>query len=262
MSIPEWMQTQEAYTPEADSDGYLTKSMLKVMGVLSQIRTKGSTDDLCAPLKLFAAVYCILLLSLSQHLFFMGCILALVLIRCCALPGQALVRVVRTASGAMVFSLLLMLPALWLGSPRTFWMVPGKVWLSVSMVMLLSVSTPWNQITGGLRFFRVPDLLIFTLDITIKYIAILGDCCLAVLEALRLRSVGKNHQKGKSASGVLGVTFLKSRQMAEDMHQAMVCRGFDGTYHRPYRIRFRPKDYLLLALLAGMTGLFVYLEVL
>jgi cobalt/nickel transport system permease protein len=256
------MQTQEAYTPKPDSDGYITKSMLKVLSVLSQIRTKGSTDDLCAPLKLFAAVYTIILLSLSQHLFFMGCILALVLIRCCTLPGQALIRVVRTASGAMVFSLLLLLPTLWLGSPRTLLIVPGKVWLSVSMVLILSVSTPWNQITGGLRFFRVPDLMIFTLDITIKYIAILGDCCLAVLEALRLRSVGKNPRKGKSASGVLGVTFLKSRQMADDMHQAMVCRGFDGTYHRPYQIRFHPRDYLLLGYLAGITILFAYLEVL
>jgi cobalt/nickel transport system permease protein len=104
--------------------------------------------------------------------------------------------------------------------------------------------------------------MIFTLDITIKYIAILGDCCLAVLEALRLRSVGRNHRKGKSASGVLGVTFLKSRQMADDMHQAMVCRGFDGTYHQPYRMRLQAKDYLLLGILAGITGLFVYLEVL
>jgi cobalt/nickel transport system permease protein len=130
------------------------------------------------------------------------------------------------------------------------------------MVLILSVSTPWNQITGGLRFFRVPDLMIFTLDITIKYIAILGDCCLAVLEALRLRSVGRNRQKGKSASGVLGVTFLKSRKMADDMHQAMICRGFDGTYHRPYQIRLHARDYLLLGYLVGITGLFVYLEVL
>jgi cobalt/nickel transport system permease protein len=74
--------------------------------------------------------------------------------------------------------------------------------------------------------------------------------------------VGKNRRKEKSASGVLGVTFLKSRQMADDMHQAMVCRGFDGTYHRPYGIHFRPKDYLLLGYLAGITILFAYLEVL
>ena len=31
-------------------------------------------------------------------------------------------------------------------------------------------------------------------------------------------------------SGILGITFLKSEEMADEMHAAMYCRGFTGDY--------------------------------
>ena len=76
---------------------------------------------------------------------------------------------------------------------------------------------------------------VFTLDITLKYIVILGNICVDMLNAVRLRSVGRNKDKKSALSGVMGVTFLKSREMADEMYQAMVCRGFDGEYNNVKR---------------------------
>ncbi|URW86350.1 hypothetical protein M5E86_00615 [Blautia wexlerae] len=44
----------------------------------------------------------------------------------------------------------------------------------------------------------------------------------AILTSVRLRSVGKNPQKAKALSGVLGISFLKSGEMAEEMHASNV----------------------------------------
>ena len=83
-----------------------------------------------------------------------------------------------------------------------------------------------------MRTFRLPSIFIFTLDITLKYISVLGEICAAILTSVRLRSVGKNPQKAKALSGVLGISFLKSGEMAEEMHAAMCCRGFTGEYKK------------------------------
>ena len=99
-----------------------------------------------------------------------------------------------------------------------------------------------------------------TLDITLKYIVLLGDVCLDMLTALKLRSVGKNREKGKSLSGVLGVTFLKSREMSEEMYGAMTCRGFEGEYVKPGQKTVTWKDAVTLLFLAGMIALFVYTQ--
>lgn len=100
----------------------------------------------------------------------------------------------------------------------------------VTLVGILSSETSWNKLTGSLRTFHVPPLFIFTLDITLKYISILGEICVDILRAVSLRSVGKNPINAKSFSGVLGITFLKSSEMAEEMYASMCCRGFTGEY--------------------------------
>ena len=51
-----------------------------------------------------------------------------------------------------------------------------------------------------------------------------------ILTSLRLRSVGQNRKKAQSFSGISGISFLKSREMAEEMYAAMCCRGFVGEY--------------------------------
>ena len=41
--------------------------------------------------------------------------------------------------------------------------------------MLLQENLAWHELTGALRTFRVPSLVIFILDTTLRYIVILGQ---------------------------------------------------------------------------------------
>ena len=130
----------------------------------------------------------------------------------------------------------------------------------LTLIGILSAGTSWNKLTASLRSFHIPDIFIFTLDITLKYIAVLGEICMEILTSLRLRSVGQNRKKAQSFSGILGISFLKSREMAEEMYAAMCCRGFVGEYKTQKTSTFRKQDILSLLLMIGVTGIFIYFE--
>ena len=262
LSIPDWMRGKNDYRPETDRDGFLTRSMLTMMSLLAGIRENGEVKGSRASpwLKILFTIFTIVLLSLSQNAVFTMTILAVFLLKACFLPTRALTRTFRGALGGAVFSMLIMLPAIFLGSPRSMLTVSLKVFVSTGLVYLLQSTTPWNRLTEGFRFYHAPDLLILTLDLTIKYIALLGELSLCMLEAIRLRSVGRNREKGRTFSGVLGNTFLRSREMADEMYGAMVCRGFEGEYRRPDRVRFQRWDLTVLTEMIAFTFLFIWLK--
>ena len=263
-SIPEWMTKEENYIPEKDHEGFITKSLLSVISVLSKFRANGAsaygrTLAPSAPVKLFMALLMIVLASCSRNMFFTYCLIAVLLVHICALKGDTVLKVFAAALGASAFSAVILIPAVFLGSTHTMLTVSLKVFLSVGLLSLMAATTSWNRITEGLRFYRIPDLMIFTFDITLKYIVILGDICVAMLNALKLRSVGRNKTKKAALSGIMGITFLRSQAMAEEMCGAMACRGFEGEYSKGSRRLLKKSDILFIAFAAAVTALYFYL---
>ena len=257
------MQGTERYVPGKDTDRFIGKSILKLMGVLSRIRGGGKAvaGSVSAPLLLAGTLYLIILCACARNAMFLYAVLAVVLVRSCFLPGRDLKGIVLTALPVSALTAVLLLPAVFLGSPRTMLTVALKVFLSVMQVGILSHTVPWNRLTAGLRFYHVPDLFILTMDLAIKFIAILGETALEALTALKLRSVGKNRQKGKTLGGIPGTVYLKARALSEETYGAMRCRCFDGTYQRRYRGHWTVRDTGYAVLLALLTGIFIWLEV-
>ena len=261
-NVPEWMLQTEDYTAAKDSDGFLTKSGLSVLSVLSRIRETSSKGLIWASPSgmLLTVLLLIVLMAVSKNMLFSYVVLAETLLASLFLCNKALARSVKTSLSAMLLSVLILLPAALLGSPRTMLTVSVKVFTSVALLNLVSQVLPFNKITESLKAFPVPDIFIFTLDITIKYIVMLGDVCVNMLNALRLRSVGKNRTKGRALSGVLGVTFLKSREMADEMYGAMACRGFEGEYTKPRTRALSWKDGVTALFLVAMIAFFIYTQ--
>lgn len=105
------------------------------------------------------------------------------------------------------FSALILLPAVFIGNPQILLIITTKVFVSVTLIGILSAGTSWNKLTASLRSFHIPDIFIFTLDITLKYIAVLGEICMEILTSLRLRSVGQNRKKHSPFLGYWGFPF-------------------------------------------------------
>ena len=261
--LPAWLTQHQDYEPQPDSDGFITKSILSVSSVLSRMRLDDGVDTSfspSAPVKLVFGLVGILLVSLSRNYLFVLLMLAGVVVRAALLPQRALDRVAATASAAALLAFVVMLPAALLGQPRSALTIAGKALISTGIAMEVALTTPSADLTGALRAFRVPNLFIMTLDLALRSIVRLGEVAIEVLTALRLRSVGRNRHKGSAMGGVGGVVLLKAAEASQQTHDAMRCRGFEGTYDDGRRWAPRHTDVAWLCLLAGLVAAFFYLQ--
>ena len=261
MILPEWLLADENYVPPKDHDGFLQKTIVSVLTVLSKVKREKeyvNYSKTAPALRIASALFVIILMSLSRNLMFPIVVITGLLVRLATLSGTQIKRILKTTGSAVFLSALVLAPAAIFGAWHTFFYITVKVAGSVTLLGILADTMPWNQMTSGLRLFRIPDVIIFTLDITLKYIMLLGEICFQMLQALKVRLIGKNPQKSKALSGIFGVTFLKSKELSEEMYQAMECRGFDGKY-----VILKRKTIVIrnVAYLSGLLILaFVFLE--
>ena len=233
--IPDWMRSGEHRAPPRDGGAFSLRTLRALGGALARLRVqRGRAGRLRIPAvcKLLLLLGLILTLSLARSPLLLLAIAALVLGCVCTLPARELLSVLRPAFGAALLTLVLLLPAM-LTRPAGRWnnlLVVGKVFLSLTMVNLFNRRTQWNEITRALRRLHVPGVFVFVLDLTLKYIVLLGELIVELLTARSLRAVGRDRHKYRSVGGVLGVTFLRSTELSRETWEAMVCRGFTDDY--------------------------------
>lgn len=261
IQLPEWMRQQNDYSPKSDKDGFMTRTMLSFFRLFRHFHMekneKMSVSRAGGRTVLVLGI--IILTAISQNIFFCGCVAAGFLILLSFSNLNKLKRVLSTGLTAALFTALIMLPSFFIYKSNSLITITLKVFLSTGILSLYSQSTPWNKITAALRFVKIPDFLIFILDLTIHYILILGNSAYDMLYALKLRSVGRNANKQKSFSGVLGTVFLKSIAITQETQQAMECRLFDGVYGYS-KTKVEVKDFLPIFVLILYIALFIYIS--
>ncbi|MCI6283239.1 energy-coupling factor transporter transmembrane component T [Selenomonas sp.] len=232
MHLPDWACHDEDYAPQRDREAFLSRSLLRVMGVLASLRAQGrrcSRVPAAAALMLLGAW--IVITAFAQAGVVLLVELATILVCLACLDGTAIRRILGGALGAAAASLLLVLPALvvGMGGARVL-LLPCKTFLTMTAVLLFAAIVPWHAATRALERFHVPEIVIFLLDTTLRSIYLLGTEARAMLTALELRSVGRNRRKRRALGGILGSLFLRSQRLSQETYEAMTCRCFTGAY--------------------------------
>jgi len=262
-NMPEWLLENEEYTPLPDKDTFINKSILSLLSVLSRIKTQSagytSRYSANAVVKVALTLFLLIMLSLSQNSAFVLVVNVYLLAVLSLMEAKQIVPILKVSFLMAFFTFIILLPAAFWGNTYSSVMITSKVFATITAVGILSRSTRWSAITGALKRFFVPDIFILVLDITIKYIVMLGDFALSMLYALNLRSVGRNRNKYTSLSGIAGTMFITSKVMAEDMYNAMECRGFTGQYHVHSRFKFTAADAAYIMIHAGIFAAYLYL---
>jgi cobalt/nickel transport system permease protein len=260
--MPEWLSKSENYIPLSDKDTFVNKSILSVFKVLSRIKKQDSAGGARSQINVSLHVFCtfvlILLVSLTRSFIFVLIVNVWLLSVLSMTDTIRLVKILKMSMGVTLFTAVVMLPAFISGNTYSSITITTKVFATITAMGLLSHSTEWSTLTRALKRFYIPDIFIFILDITIKYIYMLGEFSLNMFYALKLRSVGKNRSKYSSMAGIAGTVFLQSKEMAEDMYHAMECRGFTGEYHINDKSKFKWRDYRSIGITAGFFILFIY----
>ena len=89
---------------------------------------------------------------------------AAVTVRLAFFSAAAIRQILSGTAGAVLISIFLLLPAVFMGNPQTMANITARVYVSVTLVGILSAGTSWNKLTASMRTFHVPALFIFTLD--------------------------------------------------------------------------------------------------
>lgn len=246
--MPEWLLEKDNYIPLKDKDAFINKSILSILNVLTKFKKqteyRTTKFEINALFKFISTLILIIFVSLTQSFTFVLIINVFMLVLINFLSINEIKYILKVSSIVAIFTFVILLPSIFLGYGNNSLMITLKVLISVASVNILACTTQWNDLTGALKVFRVPDMFIFVLDITIKYIIVLGEFSLNMIYSLKLRSVGKSNNKSASISGVVGTMFIKSKEMAEEMYGAMECRGFTGTYRVYNNFKFKLADYI------------------
>ncbi len=233
--LPDWMNNTDSYVPPRDGGTFAVRTMKALGKAMAKIKVqKGHEKKTALPalLKLFALILLIIIISATQNPLVVMAIAAGFLLYLATWPAQDIWNVLKPGLTAAVIACLLFLPAM-IAKPeglRNDLYVIFKVFLSVAFVTVYNHTTQWNHITKALRKIHIPGIFIFTLDITLKYIVLLGNLMMDLLTSYQLRAVGKNQKKYHSVGGVMGVTFIRGAEMNRQMYEAMQCRGFTDDY--------------------------------
>lgn len=259
--MPKWLLQEESYEPPKQRSGFIKKTMLSIVTMLSYMKreTVYKKKENTAPIvKILGAVFVILILSLNKNIIFYIILLAIFLLRMATLSGESILIILKRAWIAMLCSILILLPGAVMGNWHTWINISSKLFLTMIILGIEAESLVWNQFTAGLQMVHIPDILIFIMDITMKYIIQLGEICYSMIQALQIRSIGKSKNKKAFYFNILGVVFLKSYEQSEEMVKAMECRGFDGKFVCMERRNHGMANLLYGSFLLVLFGLFIW----
>jgi cobalt/nickel transport system permease protein len=120
-----------------------------------------------------------------------------------------------------------------------------RVATSISLVLLLTLTTSWSRLLAALRALFVPRLLVLVLGMAYRYLFVLLDSVAEMVTARRARTiVAKRSRRGERAIASFsgGALFGKAHALSEEVHQAMLARGFNGEARALKRARIGAVD--------------------
>ena len=127
-----------------------------------------------------------------------------------------------------IFTLFIAIPAVFTHDLLTAALFVLRVTNCVSFVVLVTITTRHNQLLKSLRSFGIPAIFVSVLDMMYRYIFLFIRIFEEMHMSLKSRLL-KNFD-AKSArhwiSSRMAFLFKRSLRMSEDVHMAMVARGY------------------------------------
>ena len=136
----------------------------------------------------------------------------------------------------------------------------GRVGASLSLVLLLTLTTPWASILKAVRSLGVPQLYVQTLGMALRYLMLLSQIVEEMYTAKKSRTLraGKTRIERRWIAGQVGALFTRSMRLSSEVHRAMIARGYQGEVKILNTFRVRARDYLWLGICVGLSAVLVY----
>ncbi len=120
----------------------------------------------------------------------------------------------------------------------------------VLLMLALLKSCTLEEVIHGLQGLGAPDKLIFLIFLTCRYAGEIKKEYLRMLDAMRLRAFkpATNLHTYRATAYLVGMLLVKSHERGTRICQAMLCRGFSGSFPRLENPAIEWTDYLAIAI--------------
>lgn len=140
------------------------------------------------------------------------------------------------------------------GGILSFLSILLRFFLTLSSALLLIATTSFPGICHALGKLGMPKLFIAQLLFLYRYIFVLMEEALRMVNARDLRCFGSSGRGIKVFSGLIATLFIRTVERSERIYQSMLARGFTGTMQYARHYRFRAADGVFLL----MTAILLY----
>lgn len=130
-----------------------------------------------------------------------------------------------------------------------------RVATSVSAVVLLFLTTPQQILFKSLRTVGVPKLYVLTMEMAYRYIFLLMEMVREMYVAKKARTIKARgmFEEQKWVGGRIGYTLIRSLDMSEKVHMAMMSRGYNGDVKIMQEFKMSNRDYIAGTLAISMS---------
>lgn len=137
-----------------------------------------------------------------------------------------------------------------------------RVATCVSTVVLLYLTTPQQVLFKSLRTVSVPKIYVFTLEMTYRYIFLLMELVREIYVAKKSRTIKARgmFEEQKWVGGRIGYTLIRSLDISEKVHQAMMSRGYNGDVKIMQEFKMRKRDYISVVIAISMSVVLVLIS--
>jgi cobalt/nickel transport system permease protein len=124
-----------------------------------------------------------------------------------------------------------------------------RVLSSVAAMLWLTLSTQWLDLLRALRFLHLPPIFVQVAGMTVRYVHALHRQSEEMHLGRKSRLVCRSPIAAEHAwvGARIANAWERGLHLMEEVHDAMVARGFTGEARFPRSSRLRPGDWLFLA---------------
>jgi cobalt/nickel transport system permease protein len=132
-------------------------------------------------------------------------------------------------------------------------LIAARALTIVTVTLTLFATTPTDALLKAAHALGIPSLLIQIGLMTYRYVFVLADELHRLRIAVRVRGFRNRASRHgyRTVGQVAGTLLVRGHERAERVHQAMICRGFDGRFRALTTFHTRVIDVAVFLVVAG-----------
>jgi len=142
------------------------------------------------------------------------------------------------AAVVLPFTLVFALATWMAGDPARGAALVMKSYLSALAALVVVSTTPLGMLLRGAEMLGAPRFLLMVAQFLYRYLFVISE----EAQHMRAAAASRGGVRFRAAAGALAVLFARSYARADEIHRAMLARGFEGRFHPLVAPRFAAAD--------------------